>query len=261
MTIKDFARLCGCNPQTLRYYDHVDLLKPVQVDRWSGYRSYEEEQALDFVRIKNLQKAGFTIGEIKKLLEQDNAAIFAAFEAKITEQEARLQEIRKIQQSYQQEMRQMQQTLQEIKEDVVRKMRAYDPSEEFGIDKAAYEGIIHQMLGFFDSLIEKGDDEHFQMSDAEEDEAPDFLSDPDYEVVYEKHGWRFVKECLAECAELGDGAEYAFCVRLAGDEATYTAFANTLLGVVVSRNTKRALSANVDASTDGKNHFWLLKRR
>lgn len=38
MTIKEFSRLCGCNPQTLRYYDHVDLLKPVKVDnafmRW-----------------------------------------------------------------------------------------------------------------------------------------------------------------------------------------------------------------------------------
>ena len=61
MTIKEFARLCGCNPQTLRYYDHVNLLKPVKVDQWSGYRFYEEEQALAFVKIKNLQKAGFTI--------------------------------------------------------------------------------------------------------------------------------------------------------------------------------------------------------
>ena len=31
MTIKEFSRLCGCNPQTLRYYDHVDLLKRL---RW-----------------------------------------------------------------------------------------------------------------------------------------------------------------------------------------------------------------------------------
>lgn len=261
MTIKDFARLCGCNPQTLRYYDHVDLLKPVQVDRWSGYRSYEEDQALNFIRIKNLQKAGFTIGEIKKLLEQDNAAICEAFEAKIAEQEARLQEIRKIQQSYQQEMRQMQQTLQKIKEEVAQKMRVYDPTEEFGIDEAAYEAIIHQALDFFDSLIKKGDDKQIQISDGEEDGALDFLSDPDYEVAYEKHGWRFVKECLAECATLGDGEEYAFYVQLVGDEATYTAFANTLLGVVMSKNTKRTLSANVSASPDGKNHFWLLKRR
>lgn len=34
MTIKEFSRLCGCNPQTLRYYDHVDLLKPVKVDKY-----------------------------------------------------------------------------------------------------------------------------------------------------------------------------------------------------------------------------------
>lgn len=53
MTIKDFANLVECNPQTLRYYDREDLLKPVRVDQWSGYRYYEEEQALAFVKIKN----------------------------------------------------------------------------------------------------------------------------------------------------------------------------------------------------------------
>ena len=39
MTIKDFAKLCGCNPQTLRYYDRLNLLKPVRVDEWTGDRS------------------------------------------------------------------------------------------------------------------------------------------------------------------------------------------------------------------------------
>lgn len=57
MTIKEFAKLCGCNPQTLRYYDRVGLLKPVRVDRYSGYRFYDEEQAVTFVKIKNLQSA------------------------------------------------------------------------------------------------------------------------------------------------------------------------------------------------------------
>lgn len=54
MTIKEFAKLCGCNPQTLRYYDRVGLLKPVRVDRYSGYRFYDEEQAVTFVKIKNV---------------------------------------------------------------------------------------------------------------------------------------------------------------------------------------------------------------
>ena len=64
MTIKEFARLCNCNPQTLRYYDRMDLLKPVKVDPYSGYRYYNEEQAIQYVKIKNLQLAGFSIEEI-----------------------------------------------------------------------------------------------------------------------------------------------------------------------------------------------------
>lgn len=69
MTIKEFARLCGCTTQTLRYYDHQNLLKPVRVDDSSGYRYYDKDQALTFVKIKNLQKAGFLIEEIKELLD------------------------------------------------------------------------------------------------------------------------------------------------------------------------------------------------
>ena len=85
MTIKEFARLCGCNPQTLRYYDRVELLKLVKVDEWSGYRLYDEEQALTFIKIKNLQIAGFTIDEIKGLLDSDNDVIFEAFTRKVKE--------------------------------------------------------------------------------------------------------------------------------------------------------------------------------
>ncbi len=54
MTIKEFAQLCACSTQTLRYYDRIDLLKPMKVDSWSGYRYYEARQAVDFVKIKNL---------------------------------------------------------------------------------------------------------------------------------------------------------------------------------------------------------------
>ena len=46
ITIQGFARLCGCNTQTLRYYDRIGLLTPAKVDEWTGYRYYEEEQAM-----------------------------------------------------------------------------------------------------------------------------------------------------------------------------------------------------------------------
>ena len=83
MTIKEFSNLCGCNPQTIRYYDRMNLLKPVKVDDWTGYRFYDEEQALDFVKIKNLQTAGFSIDEIKGLLNASDEAIYDAFSQKI----------------------------------------------------------------------------------------------------------------------------------------------------------------------------------
>lgn len=70
MTIKEFAKLCGCNPQTLRHYDRVGLLKPVRVDRYSGYRFYEEEQAVTFVKIKNLQSALFTKEQLEAIRQK-----------------------------------------------------------------------------------------------------------------------------------------------------------------------------------------------
>ena len=55
MTIKEFAKLCSCNTQTLRYYDRINLLKPAKTDEMTGYRYYSENQAMDFVKIKNLK--------------------------------------------------------------------------------------------------------------------------------------------------------------------------------------------------------------
>lgn len=271
MTIKEFARLCGCNPQTLRYYDHVNLLKPVKVDPWSGYRFYEEEQALAFVKIKNLQRAGFTIEEIKGLLDQDNRVIYRAFDAKIAEEENRLQEIKTIQKSYQTEMDQIQKKINEAREKITRAMQQYDPSEEFGIDSDEYSNIIGNVNQFFDNIVisdtSKFDFEDFHHrgdGSTEEQESLDFLHNPDYEVVYEKHAWENVKDFINEFSALEDGAEYALYILVDDEKDAYSvAFANTILGVLIARNPekKRNLACTVDKSEDHQNHFWLLKRQ
>ena len=90
ITIQGFAKLCGCNTQTLRYYDRIGLLTPAKVDPWTGYRYYEEEQAVQFVKIKNLQQADFSIEEIKNLLGKNDVLLMEAFEEKIREQELKL---------------------------------------------------------------------------------------------------------------------------------------------------------------------------
>ena len=268
MTIRKFAQLCRCNPQTLRYYDNVNLLKPVKVDPYSGYRFYEEEQALDFVKIKNLQSAGFTIGEIKELLDQDNDAIYEAFNKKIEEQEERLQQIRRIQRSYQNEMNQMKQRIEGVREEVFRAMQAYDPEEEFGIDPAEYNSIVGNVSELFESILANSSRLEYAAEELEDSgekfDRAALLNDPAYEVVYEKHGWRHVKDFLEDWAELENGAEYALYFEAAGEKTDqHLAFANTILGVLLNRNQgkKINLGCNVNTSPDGQNHFWLLKTK
>ena len=111
ITIQGFAKLCGCNTQTLRYYDRIGLLTPAKVDGWTGYRYYEEEQAMQFVKIKNLQQADFSIEEIRPLLDEDGERLQEAFARKIAEQAQKLERIRIIQESYLKEKMEMQKTI------------------------------------------------------------------------------------------------------------------------------------------------------
>ena len=152
MTIKEFAHICGCNPQTLRYYDQIDLLKPVKVDRWSGYRYYDEEQAYVFVKIKNLQKAGFTIDEIRGLLDKDNLAICRAFDEKIAKEEKRLQEIKDIRQSYQTEMNNIKDKIDAVRKKITEEMQAYNQTSEFGLLADKYEELIDNVNRYLDNV-------------------------------------------------------------------------------------------------------------
>lgn len=270
MTIKEFARLCGCNPQTLRYYDHVDLLKPMKVDPWSGYRSYHEDQALVFVKIKSLQRAGFTIVEIKELIDQDHRVICKAFDAKIAEEEKRLQEMKAIRKSYLTEMDQIQEKISTAKTKINQAMREYDPTMEFGISSAEYDRMIGNVNSYFDNIIvsypSQFDLEEFHSGEdaAEELEYLDLLHDPKYEVVFEKHSWSNIRDFSDEFRKLEDGAEYALHLRVNEEKASNSiAFANTLLGVLLAENSaqKTSLAYNMEKSVDGQNHLWLLKRK
>ena len=273
MTIKQFALLCGCNPQTLRYYDHVDLLKPVKVDQWSGYRYYDEDQALVFVKIKNLQAAGFAIDEIRGLLDKDTLAIYNALAAKVAEQEKRLQEIKKIQQSYKAEMDSMKKKLEGMRDVVQKSMEQYDPMEEFGISRETYGEIIDNVNSFFESMISRNDDSEIEFSDyderdsgQEETEYVKLLENPDYETVYEVHGWAFVKDFFSELPALEDLKDYTMVFQIVPGKANNTAFVNTALGLLLRKapkdpEKKRSLGCNVSDSADGQNHFWILKRK
>ncbi len=270
MTIKQFSRLCNCNPQTLRYYDHMDLLKPVKVDKYSGYRYYDEEQAFDFVKIKNLQEAGFTIGEIKSLLDKDNRTIYDAFRKKIEELERKLEKIRHIRESYQTEMLQMEKLLQETKESVKQVMQAYSAAEEFGIADAEYGRIVENVDVCLQNMLSAQNDAASELVEtlsggalgsATEVGTADYAHNPDYELVYEKHGWQRVKDFLAEFADLSSEEEYALCFEVTEDKGSFMAFSITVLGILVERNPNKKIyvDCHMNPSADGKNHFRLYR--
>lgn len=133
MTIKQFAMLCQCNAQTLRYYDRIDLLKPVQVDSWTGYRYYTESQAIDFVRIRNLQRADVSIDEIRRLLHESDETLQAAFDEKIAQQKAKPEEIIAIQQSYLREKIMMEKLIRTLSDTLMKQLDAFDAAEELGL--------------------------------------------------------------------------------------------------------------------------------
>ncbi|MBR5712239.1 MAG: MerR family transcriptional regulator [Lachnospiraceae bacterium] len=267
MTIKDFAKLCGCNPQTLRYYDSINLLKPVNVDSWTGYRYYDETQAIPFVKIRNLQKAGFSIDEIKGLIEQDDLAIAMAFDAKIAEAEAHLREIKTIRQSYLTEMNTIKETIDKMRERITNDIRNYDPATEFGIGEEQYGEFRQQieecMAQAAESVPNLPDfSEMFGAAGASAPVTqPDFRTDPAFGVIYEKHGWENVRDFLDECSDLE--GEYGLDFSVREDKyANAIPFSNTLLMLLLSKNEGRnkKYSCNVEKSADGENHFRLWKR-
>lgn len=260
MTIQAFAKLCGCNPQTLRYYDKVDLLKPGRVDRFTGYRYYDEAQALTFVKIKNLQLGGFTIDEIRPLLDADDETVYGAFEAKISEQQARLEAMKEIQRSYRSEMTTMRETIEKIRRD----MAAFDPTAEFGIDRARYEAICARVDEMLATAMESNCFRDFSFDEEKHSPSPlpKVLKDPTFKTVYEKHGWQHVKDFFPEFATLEDGAQYQLVFALTPDKLNQTAFATTVLNLLLDENggKKRTLGCDTTATRDGQNHFWLRKR-
>lgn len=67
--IGEFSKLCQVTVKTLRYYEEIKLLIPVEVDEWTGYRYYDLSQLWRMNRIAYLKQLGFSLEEISALFE------------------------------------------------------------------------------------------------------------------------------------------------------------------------------------------------
>ena len=69
LKIGEFSKMMQVTVKTLRHYEQRGLLVPYEVDSWTGYRYYSIEQMQRLNTIRGLQRQGFTLEEIKELLE------------------------------------------------------------------------------------------------------------------------------------------------------------------------------------------------
>jgi len=67
LKIGEFSRLSMVPVSTLRYYDDIGLLSPVDVDSFTGYRYYSSEQLPKLNRITVLKDLGLSLTEIVQL--------------------------------------------------------------------------------------------------------------------------------------------------------------------------------------------------
>jgi DNA-binding transcriptional MerR regulator len=68
-TIGDFARVGRVSVRMLRHYDAIGLLRPADVDRVTGYRSYAVDQLARLNRLIALKDLGFTLDQVGTILD------------------------------------------------------------------------------------------------------------------------------------------------------------------------------------------------
>lgn len=102
MTVSEIAKRAGIGPQTVRYYEKRGLLpKP---SRWGPgeYRDFDEEALATLRFIHGAKAAGFTLEEIKRLLELrlpprgSCAEVEVFFERKVADLERQIASLRQM---------------------------------------------------------------------------------------------------------------------------------------------------------------------
>jgi DNA-binding transcriptional MerR regulator len=74
LPIGRFARLAGLSVGALRHYDELDILRPAEVDRSSGYRRYRRDQLETARAIARLREPELPLDEIRAAPAVDDPA-------------------------------------------------------------------------------------------------------------------------------------------------------------------------------------------
>ena len=75
LRIGEFSKMSKTPITALRYYDEIGLLKPEEIDRFTGYRFYTTNQLFALHRIQSLRQLGLSIDEIRLVLSGRHQAV------------------------------------------------------------------------------------------------------------------------------------------------------------------------------------------
>ena len=89
LKIGEFSKLSRVSVRMLRHYDEIGLLKPAEIDRFTDYRYYREDQLPTVCRITALKDMGFCLADIVRILAvyDDREALEGFFAARQQELE------------------------------------------------------------------------------------------------------------------------------------------------------------------------------
>ena len=93
-SIGEFARYGRVSVRMLRHYDSIGLLRPASVDAVTGYRFYQASQLAELNRLIALKDLGFTLEQVRSILEQTVTAaeLRGMFRLRRAEVQSRIEE-------------------------------------------------------------------------------------------------------------------------------------------------------------------------
>lgn len=85
LKIGDFAKAFNVTIKTVRFYEEKELLKPAYIDKYSGYRYYNDLNFAQMSKIMYLKSLGFSLEEIRNYNEKLIKDKISEYERKIKE--------------------------------------------------------------------------------------------------------------------------------------------------------------------------------
>ena len=98
LSIGEVAKLANISIQTLRYYDQIDLFKPIYTDEKTNYRYYKDSQLYHLDLIKSLKHLGTSLEEIKLAQQKTPEELLQFLEKQEQIIEERVNKLKEVQQ-------------------------------------------------------------------------------------------------------------------------------------------------------------------